>query len=150
MVRNKFLEFGISTKWPQAVIINTDGASRGNPGPSSLGLIVQDTNGGVVYEYAENLGHRTNNYAEYSAVKKALELAVKNSVQELLLRSDSEFLIKQMKGVYAVKSPNIKGLYLECLALHKKISKVTFEHVRREQNTRADELANMSLDVLTA
>lgn len=136
----------MSTKWPQAVTINTDGASRGNPGPSSLGLIVQDTMGKVVYEYAENLGHRTNNFAEYSAVKKALELAVQNSVQELLLRSDSEFLIKQMQGLYKVKSPNIKGLYLECSALHKKIKKVTFEHVRREQNTRADELANMALD----
>lgn len=136
----------MSTNWPAEVLIYTDGACRGNPGPSSLGLTVQNTQGDIVYEYAERLGHRTNNFAEYSAVKKALELAVRNSVHALTLRSDSEFLIKQMNGLYAVKSPNIKGLYLECTALRKKITKVTFEHVRREQNTRADELANLSLD----
>jgi ribonuclease HI len=140
------LENGMALGWPSEVIINTDGASRGNPGPASLGVHVQRANGEMVYEYAENLGHQTNNYAEYSAVKKALDLAVKNLVQTLTLRSDSEFLIKQMKGEYAVKSPNIKGLYVQCVELSRKIPKIKFEHVRREQNKRADELANLALD----
>ena len=146
MFANPSLEFGSATNWPDNVIINTDGASRGNPGPASLGLTAQEPSGEVVYEYAEAIGHQTNNVAEYSAVKKALELAVTNQVKHLTIRSDSEFLIKQMKGLYKVKSESIKGLYVACDALRKKLKKVEFEHVRREKNYRADELANMVLD----
>lgn len=143
---NKILESGETNEWPAEVIINTDGASRGNPGPASIGITVTDNHGEMIYEYAESLGTKTNNFAEYTAVKKALDFAVKNNVKTVTIRSDSEFLIKQMKGEYKVKSPNIKDLYLECVALSKKIAKTKFEHVRREQNVRADELANMALD----
>lgn len=140
------VEFGSLNKWPASVIINTDGASRGNPGPASLGITVQSEKGEMIYELGENLGIQTNNFAEYTAVKKALELAVMQKVQQLTLRSDSEFLIKQMKGEYKVKSENIRPLFQECVTLKNKIQKVHFEHVRRENNKRADELANMSLD----
>ena len=141
------LEFGSSNKWPETVVAYTDGASRGNPGPASIGMVVQNFQGEIIYEYAEALGHQTNNFAEYSAVKKILELAANNHVSELTLRSDSELLIKQMKGEYRVKSESIKPLYIACDGLRKKIKKIAFEHVRREYNKRADELANLVLDI---
>ncbi|OFZ10825.1 MAG: hypothetical protein A2Z20_01295 [Bdellovibrionales bacterium RBG_16_40_8] len=129
------------------MVAYTDGASRGNPGPASIGVVIKDSQGEIVYEYARALGNQTNNYAEYSAVKKALELAVANHVTELILRSDSELMIKQMKGEYKVKSESIKQLYRDCDELRKKIKNILFEHVRREHNKRADELANLALDI---
>lgn len=133
-------------KWPTSVVIHTDGASRGNPGPASLGLTVTSNEGEVVFEYAEFLGEQTNNYAEYSAVKKALQLAIENQVQFVHIKSDSQFLIRQLLGEYKVKSESIKGLYTDCVALIEKLPQVDLEHVRREQNKRADELANQVLD----
>lgn len=140
------VEYGTREKWPKAVIINTDGASRGNPGPAAVGICVRSPNDETIYELGKNLGIQTNNFAEYTAVKIALELAVEQKIQDLILRSDSEFLIKQMKGEYKVKSENIKPIYLECSKLVSQIKNVVFEHVRREYNKRADELANLSLD----
>jgi ribonuclease HI len=146
MQNSKAIEYGQSSGWPTEVIVYTDGACRGNPGPSSVGIAVTDKDGLEVYEFAAPIGRQTNNFAEYSAVKKALELALANGVESLVLRSDSELLIKQMKGIYKVKSDSIKGLYMACDALRKKIKKVNFEHVRREFNERADALANQALD----
>lgn len=137
---------GNATGWPKEVLIHTDGASRGNPGSASAGIVVYDKNKTCLYEEAFLLGSKTNNFAEYSAVLKALQLSAENKVTNLLLKSDSEFLVKQLSGMYKVKSPNIKELYKECKKWESKILTVTFQHVRREQNKRADELANLILD----
>jgi ribonuclease HI len=139
---------GKITGWPKEILIHTDGASRGNPGAASAGIAVYDKNQIRLYEEAFLLGSKTNNFAEYSAVLRALQLSAENKVTHLLLKSDSEFLVKQLSGMYKVKSPNIKELYNECKKWEGEITKVTFQHVRREQNKRADELANLILDGL--
>lgn len=141
-----FIARGTADKWPATLIANTDGASRGNPGQSSFGVTVSDESGATVYEFAQTLGEQTNNYAEYMAVKWVLEKAVENRVKNLTIRSDSQLLIRQLLGQYKVKSDNIRSLYEDCLNLSRKIPKVYFEHVRREENKRADELANLVLD----
>ena len=139
---------GKATGWPAEILIYTDGASRGNPGAASAGITVYDKNKACIYEEAFLIGTKTNNFAEYSAVLRALQLSAKNKVNDLLLKSDSEFLIKQLSGQYKVKSPNIKELYKKCKKWGSEIQSVTFQHVRREQNKRADELANLVLDGL--
>ena len=146
-MKNK-IHKGEATGWPEEVYIHTDGASRGNPGLASLGLSVCDRKGNCIYEEAQALDEETNNVAEYSAVLRALELSAQNKVKHLYLKSDSEFLVKQLQGSYKVKSPNIKPLYKKCKKWQDQIGQVTFLHVRREQNQRADELANLVLDEL--
>jgi ribonuclease HI len=135
-----------SSGWPKSVIIYTDGASRGNPGPASLGIHVITSTDKEVARISEPLGIQTNNFAEYTAVLRALELAKENGAKEIHLRSDSELMIRQMTGIYKVKSPVIKPLFDACKDLLKHFNSVKFEHVRREQNTVADELANHALD----
>ena len=135
--------------WPsEEIIIYTDGASRGNPGPSSMGITVQSFRGEIIYEYAEYLGNGTNNFAEYRAVLKALELAAAHSKGSITLRSDSQLLIRQLEGEYRVKSKGLKPLYLECKKISEDLPHIQFEHIRRELNQRADELANLALDQL--
>ena len=146
MSENKVITYGQSTEWPSAVIINTDGASRGNPGAASLGYTVVSSADDMVFEYAEALGDQTNNYAEYMAIVRALEKASENGVKELTLRSDSQLLVRQLIGQYKVKSPGLKPLFEQCKKLKQSIPTVHFEHVRREFNKRADELANLVLD----
>jgi ribonuclease HI len=132
--------------WPKEVIIYTDGASRGNPGPAALGVYCVSNNGDVLAEIAEPLGVQTNNYAEYVAVIRALEVAIEKKVETLYLRSDSQLMVRQILGEYKVKAPGIIPLHGRCKALISKIPKVYFEHVRREFNREADRLANQALD----
>lgn len=139
----------MASSWTKTVFIYTDGASRGNPGPAALGLQVFNSEKNLIHEEGVYLKQGTNNFAEYSAVVYALELAVKNQVQELHLFSDSELLIQQLKGKYRVKSPNIKPLFQKCLTLIKSIPKTHFQHIPREQNVAADRLANRALDLNT-
>ncbi|MDE0118927.1 MAG: ribonuclease HI family protein [Bdellovibrionales bacterium] len=146
MIPQQKIQKGKVNGWPSEVLIHTDGASRGNPGAASAGLAVYDNGKICIYEEAFLLGTKTNNFAEYSAVLRALQLSSENKVKNLLLKSDSEFLVKQLSGLYKVKSPNIKKLYEECKKWEAEISQVKFQHVRREQNKRADELANLVLD----
>ena len=133
-------------KWPLEVIVYTDGASRGNPGPASIGVYVTATDSTPLAEYGECLGQQTNNFAEYTAVLRALMLAADNGVQKITIRSDSELMVKQMKGIYKVKSPVIKPLHSQAILLAKKFRAVQFEHVRREFNVEADRIANEALD----
>ena len=133
--------------WPKKVLIYTDGASRGNPGPCAMGIQILDSKNHLIYEEASYLESKnTNNFAEYQAVIRALELAVKHHVQKLSLFSDSQFLIRQLEGKYKVKSSNIKPLFEQCQKLIKKIPKSHFEHIPREHNKKADALANKALD----
>lgn len=137
-------------KWPKKVIIYTDGASRGNPGPAAIGIHVTDLDSQTIAEHKEALGVQTNNFAEYTAVIRALELSLAQGVTDIILRSDSELMVRQMSGVYKVKSEAILPLYEKVKELLSQFSSVKFEHVRRESNREADRLANEALDEVQA
>jgi len=128
-----------------SAIANIDGGSRGNPGPAGYGVRVEQPDGTIV-EIKEFLGTCTNNVAEYSGLLAALRWAAEHGVSQLRIRSDSELLIKQMRGEYRVKNPGLQPLYEEARALARTIGRVTFEHVRREFNKDADRLANEAMD----
>jgi ribonuclease HI len=124
---------------------NIDGGSRGNPGPAGYGVRIEHEDGTLV-ELKEALGMATNNVAEYSGLLAALRWSLEHDISALLIRSDSELLVKQMKGEYRVKSPGLQPLYEEARSLIKQIGRVKFEHVRREFNKDADRLANEAMD----
>ena len=129
-------------------IIYTDGGSRGNPGPAAIGVVV----GGK--EYGEQIGHTTNNVAEYSAVvfalKKAKQLLTKAKAKttDVELRTDSELLVKQMNGEYKIKDADLQPLFLEVWNLKQDFKSVSFVHVTRDKNKRADAQVNRALDTL--
>jgi probable phosphoglycerate mutase len=128
-----------------SAVVNVDGGSRGNPGPAGYGVRVEREDGTIV-EIKESLGIATNNVAEYSGLLAALRWAAANSISTLHVRSDSELLVKQMKGEYRVKNPGLQPLYEQARALVRQIGRVRFEHVRREFNKDADRLANEAMD----
>jgi len=126
-------------------IVYTDGASRGNPGLAGVGAMLLSP-GGKVIELKKFLGKQTNNFAEYQAMLLALEELQKQKARHVIVRADSELMIKQMRGEYRVKNENIKPLYQKAIGFLKEFSSVSFEHVRREQNKEADRLANQAID----
>jgi ribonuclease HI len=127
--------------------IHTDGASRGNPGPAAFAYII-DRDGEDSIEEAGKLGRMTNNQAEYLALVRALEHALELGAHyRVVVHSDSELLVKQMKGEYRVKNADLRDLYAEATALCGRFNEaVAFRHVRREDNRRADALGNEALD----
>ena len=126
--------------------IYSDGASRGNPGPSGIGAVIFDAHGKVVHEIARYIGEVTNNVAEYKALIAALDYCVKHKLSPVEILADSQLLIRQLAGEYKVKNENIKVLYQEVQA-HLKHLKVTgYKHVYREDNKHADRLANQGID----
>jgi ribonuclease HI len=129
------------------VIIHTDGASRGNPGPAAFAYTIARP-GQPLFEEAGRLGQMTNNQAEYIAFVRALErAAVLGVTAPVLLKSDSELIVKQMRGEYRVKNEELRPLYEQASRAAAALKGgVTFEHVRREQNKRTDELCNLALD----
>jgi ribonuclease HI len=130
---------------PRAFEINIDGAARGNPGPAAFAFVITH-DGEPVLEEAGRLGITTNNVAEYKALIRALERAATLGGDRLVVRSDSELLVKQMNGEYKVKNAALKELYDQAQALRAKFTALTLQHVRREQNRRADQLCNDALD----
>jgi ribonuclease HI len=133
------------------ITINTDGGARGNPGPAAIGVVIRDGKGKVAKEYGKTIGDATNNIAEYSAVVSALETLVKMvgakaKQAEVLIEADSELVVKQLKGEYKVKDPNLQKEFIKVYNLRQKFSKVDFKHIPREKNKRADELVNQALD----
>jgi ribonuclease HI len=128
------------------VFLHTDGACRGNPGPSSAGWVFSEPGGGIFRRGGAFLGKATNNEAEYVAVILALEDALKIGVSEVKLHADSELLVKQVNGIYRVKNPRIKELYTQLMALARKFKSFEAKHVRREFNQEADAEANRALD----
>ena len=132
-----------------SAIANVDGGSRGNPGPAGYGVRVEQEDG-TVTELKQSLGLATNNVAEYNGLLAALRWAVDHGVRTLHIRSDSELLVKQMKGEYRVKNPGLQPLYEEARSLARRLGRVTFEHVRREYNKDADRLANEAMDEAAA
>ena len=133
-------------EWPKQVKVYTDGASRGNPGPSAIGMVFYDSSDNILEEYGEKLGEQTNNFAEYMAVIRSLEICLKNKVDVIDFYSDSQLMVRQMTGEYKVKAPQIKELFLQAQELKRKFQTVRFYHVRREFNKEADALANQALD----
>src|SRR5688572_30026342 len=116
------------------LLIHTDGGSRGNPGPSALGVYITDENGAVLKEHGRFLGRQTNNYAEYMAIIDALRHAKEFGADEVDMFMDSELAVKQLNGEYRVKNPGLAPLFLEVHNLKLGFKKVRFVHVRREQN----------------
>jgi ribonuclease HI len=127
-------------------IANIDGASRGNPGPASYAVVLRDPDGKIILELAKNIGRETNNVAEYFALLAALDYATLHGIASLRIRSDSELLVRQMQGVYKVKSPDLKPLQERAAKLARQLQYFAIEHVRRELNKDADALANVALD----
>lgn len=131
---------------PSPVKANIDGGARGNPGPSAYGVVVRNAKGEIIAELSDYLGLQTNNFAEYSGLLAALEYAVKEKHLSLKVLSDSELLVKQMKGQYRVKSPGLLELYEKARVLVRKLDHFSIDHVLREYNREADALVNMVLD----
>ncbi len=147
MSNKAVFSIGRASHWPHTVVIYTDGASRGNPGSASFGLTVTNKEEQEkIFEEARTLGAATNNEAEYKGIHRALELAVQNNVQCLILKTDSQLAVRQLNGEYKIKSPSLKLIHAQCISLLKKIPEWDCVHVLRESNTRADELANIALD----
>jgi len=124
--------------------VNIDGASRGNPGLSAIGIIIKN-NEKILKEHSEFLGVRTNNQAEYEALKRALEIC--NTLdKELTVFSDSELLVNQRNAKYKIRNQNLKMISREISNLEKNFEKVQYRRIPREKNNKADRLANIALD----
>ncbi len=128
------------------VVLNTDGASRGNPGPSGAGWVITGPEGELVREGCAFLGKRTNNEAEYEAVIRGIDEALALGVDELLLRSDSELLVKQLNGEYRVRNDRIAMLHARVREQMRQLRRVDVKYVPREQNFAADAMANEAID----
>ncbi len=124
----------------------TDGGSRGNPGPAAYGFVLEAEDGTVLDARGEAIGIATNNVAEYSALVAGLERAAEAGVDELEVVSDSELLVKQMRGEYRVKNRALQDLFLDASRAARRIRRVTYTAVRREHNELADSLVNEALD----
>ena len=124
----------------------TDGGARGNPGPAAFAYVLETDVGTVLDARAEAIGIATNNVAEYSALVAGLARAVEAGVRELEVRSDSELMVKQMRGEYRVKNRDLQALFLDASRAAREIGRVTYTHVRREHNELADRLVNDALD----
>lgn len=128
------------------VVLNTDGASRGNPGLAGAGWVISSPEGDVLTQGGAFLGRRTNNEAEYEAVIRGLERALELGAEEVALRSDSELLIKQINGEYQVRNDRIATLHSRVREMMRRLKRVDARHVRREQNSTADAMANEAID----
>jgi ribonuclease HI len=124
----------------------TDGGSRGNPGPAAYAFVLESADGTVLDARGEPIGVATNNVAEYAALVAGLESAAEVGVDELEVVSDSELMVKQMRGEYKVKNRALQDLFLDASRLARKVGRVTYTAVRREHNELADSLVNEALD----
>ncbi len=126
--------------------IYTDGAARGNPGPAAIGVVLKDAAGTTVATIGRCLGARTNNQAEYTAVIAGLEKAISLGAKQVLLKSDSELVVKQLMGLYKVKNADLREVYQKVIKLTGQLEKFTAMNIPREQNKQADALCNKALD----
>jgi ribonuclease HI len=129
-----------------AIKANIDGGARGNPGPAAYGVVIRNSKGEIIGEISDYLGIQTNNFAEYSGLLAALEYAVREKYASLKVLSDSELLVKQMKGQYRVKNPGLLELYDRARVMVRKLERFSIDHVLREYNREADRLVNKVLD----
>ena len=124
----------------------TDGGARGNPGPAAYGFVLEAEDGTVLAAEGAPIGIATNNVAEYSGLVAGLRKALELHVPEVEVVSDSELLVKQMRGEYRVKNEALRGLFLEAGALARDLESVEYRHVKRAHNELADRLVNEALD----
>src|ERR1700678_4686011 len=124
----------------------SDGGARGNPGPAGYGVVIQDQSGRKVAALSEYLGHQTNNFAEYQGLIGALEYALEHGPKALKLISDSEVLVRQIKGIYKVKNPTLQDLHARAKELIVRLEWFSIGHALREHNQEADRLANEAMD----
>jgi ribonuclease HI len=127
------------------LVIFTDGAAEPNPGPAAIGVIIKDEQGRLVASISRRIGHATNNQAEYRAIIAALERAISLGVNRVEMHSDSELVVKQINGKYRVKKATLKPLYQKVKQLQSQLQGFSINHITREQNIEADELANIAL-----
>jgi ribonuclease HI len=130
--------------------LSTDGGARGNPGPAAYGYVLETDEGQLLAAHGEAIGTATNNVAEYRALIAGLEKAVELGVDELEVISDSELLVKQMRGEYKVKNEALRDLWTQAGGLADELRSVRYKAVRREHNELADRLVNEALDALGA
>jgi ribonuclease HI len=126
--------------------LSTDGGSRGNPGPAAYGYVLEAEDGTVLDSRGEAIGVATNNVAEYRGLLAGLEAALERGVEEIEVVSDSELLVKQMRGEYKVKNQTLRELVDDAESLARRLRRVTYTAVRREHNELADRLVNEALD----
>ena len=132
----------------ERVTIFTDGTSKNNPGPSAIGAVIKDQQGQTIARISQGIGHSTNNQAEYKAVIAALEEAIRLGARQVNLNSDSELVVRQLKGKYRVKKAALKPLYQQVKQLQSRLESFTINHIPREQNREADNLANAALKLV--
>lgn len=125
---------------------NIDGGARGNPGPAAYGVVIRDAKGDIVARLKKYVGHNTNNVAEYFGLIAALDYAQAHGITALRVESDSELMVKQMRGQYKVKSGDLRPLYERAKKMAQGLHSFRIEHVYREQNREADALVNQVLD----
>lgn len=146
MKQNSLFQQETGTSSSPAIVANTDGGARGNPGPAAYGVVIRNSKGEILAELSEYLGLQTNNYAEYSGLLAALEYAVREQYPSLKIFSDSELLVRQMQGRYKVSNPALQQLFTRAQSLVRKLQSFNIEHVLRERNKEADRLVNKTLD----
>ncbi|MGB2628480.1 MAG: ribonuclease HI family protein [Candidatus Acidiferrum sp.] len=125
---------------------NIDGGSRGNPGPAAYGVVIRDAKGEVIARLKKYIGQSTNNVAEYFGLIAALDYAENHGIRALHVRSDSELLVKQMRGQYKVRSEDLRPLFERAKKMSQTFEAFRIDHVYREQNRDADALANQAMD----
>ena len=128
------------------VVIYTDGAARGNPGPAAIGVVIKDESGATIATISLRLGVTTNNQAEYYAIIAGLEKAVSMGVKNVSVKSDSELVVEQLNGRYKVKNAALRPLYLKVVELTGALDSFAISYIPRAQNAAADALANKALD----
>jgi ribonuclease HI len=126
--------------------LSTDGGARGNPGPAAYGYVLESEDGHVLAAHGEAIGRATNNVAEYRGLVAGMEKAVELGVRELDVVSDSELLVKQMRGEYRVKNEALRDLWEQANDLERRFARVRYTAVRRAHNELADRLVNEALD----
>jgi ribonuclease HI len=130
------------------LILYTDGGARGNPGPAAIGIVIYDENhSNILKNIGMKIGRATNNQAEYKALIRGLEEALKLGATEVVCHLDSELVVKQMQGKYKVRDAGLQDLAPQVLRLKNKFKNVDFVHVKREKNKLADKLVNEALDI---
>ena len=148
MTGNLFGNKAIGAKQPAGgwFTAHCDGGSRGNPGPAGFGAVIEDSEGQVVARLSEYLGRQTNNYAEYKGLLSVLAWALANGVRTLRVVSDSELMVRQMKGIYKVKNPGLRPLWEEAQQMARRLDSFEMRHTLRGGNKEADRLANAAMD----
>src|SRR5947207_9065222 len=128
------------------LVAHSDGGARGNPGPAGYGVVIHDEGGRKIAALSQYLGHQTNNFAEYQGLIAALEYAIDHGHKALKVVSDSELLVRQIKGIYKVKNQALKDLHARAKDVIAKLDWFQIEHALREHNHEADRLANEAMD----